>query len=548
MIIAAVVGIAFGWNECRNGRAVAVVIPISVIGVVVGWYFLNRTARAVTGKYMLRKEQNTVAASEKGLYLFLFVLSVCIMAICTKSSPLYPFNDWEDADCFFTVGKSIMNGMVMYRDIYEQKGPLLYLMHGVAYLISKNTFLGVYFFEVLACFAFLCICYHTAMLFTKRYAIHSVCITAAFTYSSVSFCSGDSAEEFCLPFLAYALYAGLKALRTGDGIYYTRRVYFTIGITSACVLWVKYTMLGFYIGWFLVPAFLLIKKRNWKQLATAILCICAGVLFVSLPVLLYFKINGAVDSLMQVYFYDNIFKYVPEENVSGLTGAVLGYLKGIHCLRWRNSFGISMIIIGMIFLVNNDLKFFAGQFIASFVCLFITVFWGGNAYAYYSFIFSVFSICGVSALLVLMPELKRIGIKIGIKVASVIVGTVGWIAAVSTNTYMLRYDKMDLPQYQFAQTIMQRDHPTLLTYGCMDMGAYIVCDILPVNKYFAQYNIHLQELEDAHSDIIENGKVDFVISRDKYDFKLYECIDEASYLNEGFEYTYYLYQLKSESL
>lgn len=161
-----------------------------------------------------------------------------------------------------------------------------------------------------------------------------------------------------------------------------------------------------------------------------------------------------------------------------------------------------------------------------------------------SLIFSVFSVCGVSALFMLAPDLKRLGMKTWVKAVSVIVGEMVWIAVVSTNTYMLKYDKMDLPQYKFARKIMQEDNPTLLNYGCMDMGEYTVCNILPINRFFAQYNIHLQAMEDAHRDIIENGKVDFVVSRERYDFKRYECIDEASYLNEGFEYTYYLYKRK----
>ena len=71
------------------------------------------------------------------------LISTVFLGICTRSSPLYPLNDWVDSNCFFTVGKAMMNGKVVYRDIYEQKGILLYLIHGLGYLISNTTFLSV---------------------------------------------------------------------------------------------------------------------------------------------------------------------------------------------------------------------------------------------------------------------------------------------------------------------------------------------------------------------------------------------------------------------
>lgn len=38
----------------------------------------------------------------------------------------------------------MMNGKVLYRDIYEQKGPLLYVVYGLAWLISHDSFIGAY--------------------------------------------------------------------------------------------------------------------------------------------------------------------------------------------------------------------------------------------------------------------------------------------------------------------------------------------------------------------------------------------------------------------
>ena len=66
-----------------------------------------------------------------------FLCAFIVLLICSKSSPLYPMNDWVDVQCFFTVGRGITQGKMPYLDLYEQKGPLLYLFFAAAALISS---------------------------------------------------------------------------------------------------------------------------------------------------------------------------------------------------------------------------------------------------------------------------------------------------------------------------------------------------------------------------------------------------------------------------
>ena len=101
----------------------------------------------------------------KSTYLILFLTAVGAMLLCTKSSPLYPINDWLDANAFFTVGKGMFNGMVPYRDLYDHKGPILYVLHGIAWMISNKDFFGVWILEIIACYFLLLYSYKTICLF-----------------------------------------------------------------------------------------------------------------------------------------------------------------------------------------------------------------------------------------------------------------------------------------------------------------------------------------------------------------------------------------------
>ena len=91
-------------------------------------------------------------------WVWAFACAAGVVSVCSRSSFFYPLNNWGDAQCFFTVGKSMVRGQVLYRDIYEQKGPLVLFLHGLASFVQRNGFLGVFLLEVLAAGVFLWFC------------------------------------------------------------------------------------------------------------------------------------------------------------------------------------------------------------------------------------------------------------------------------------------------------------------------------------------------------------------------------------------------------
>ena len=144
--------------------------------------------------------------------LFILLTAVLLMCVVTQNSPLYPLNGWVDSQCFFTVGKSMAAGQVLYRDVYEQKGPLLLGLHAAASLVQRDGFLGVWLMQVGAAAVFLAASYKLLRLFGPRWACLGAlpCLGAA-AYTSVSYVAGDSAEEWCMPLLAVCLYGLVKA-------------------------------------------------------------------------------------------------------------------------------------------------------------------------------------------------------------------------------------------------------------------------------------------------------------------------------------------------
>jgi len=54
-------------------------------------------------------------------------IAAAVLAFCTTSSPLFQLNEGTDASAYYTMGMGWAHGAVPYRDLWDHKGPLLYL-------------------------------------------------------------------------------------------------------------------------------------------------------------------------------------------------------------------------------------------------------------------------------------------------------------------------------------------------------------------------------------------------------------------------------------
>lgn len=472
------------------------------------------------------------------------ISAIVVITICSKSSPLYPLNDWVDANCFFTVGKSMLSGIVPYRDLIEQKGPLLYMLHAVAALISYKTFFGVYVLEVAMAVAFLFICQRIIKIYYPDVSLVWIPVIAAIVYSTASFSYGDSAEELCLPLVTYSLYCGLKSLHLGKEI--SLREGFFIGVTSACVLWIKFSLLGVYIGWFVAYTIIRASEKNVKNIIRTLSIIVFGVVVLSSPIILYFLYNNALEDLFRVYFYNNLFFYTSSEG-NALFSSFYNLFQGYLDVITFNIPAFIFVITGIFGMVKAAKRKQVLLILFSSVCLFIFVYIGGQHYKYYSMILSAFSPIGVIGLESWVSKIKgldrlnRLPKLLKTTVLAVICMVFAYVNCESA--YLLGVSRDKLPQYQFAEIILQNDDPTILNYGFLDGGFYTTTGIVPNCKCFCKLNISVPEYESIQKEYVDNGLVDFVITKNKkLSARHYRYVVQSSFYLEGEIQTYYLYQ------
>ena len=104
-----------------------------------------------------------------------------------------------------------------------------------------------------------------------------------------------------------------------------------------------------------------------------------------------------------------------------------------------------------------------------------------------------------------------------------------------------------MPQYKFAALI--GEDATLLNYGFLDGGFYIVSGIVPDCRYFCRLNIDLDEMMEVQDGYVRDGKGSLIVTRDEeLDAERYRCISEESFYFEGLDHIYRLYRKQEEGI
>ena len=469
--------------------------------------------------------------------LFACLASYSVLAVCSKSSFLYPMNDWVDVNCFFTVGRGILHDLVPYRDLYEQKGPLLYFVYALMAQISETSFFGVYLVEGLCFASFLHIGGRIAETLTDSNHIYwpAVALLALIVPITPAFSHGAGAEELILPVLAFCLWTVLKTVHLK--LLLSRRQCFLLGVCAAAALWTKYTFCGIFLGMALVIMLWYLFCDQERQLFRVVGYLTLGFAALTAVVLGWYAIKGGLSSLWQVYFVNNLTLY-SEEGWGGQFNAAN--------LPWS---GFAMYgMIWLSFYVYERRWEVTTVGLCAF-CLFVFTYINGRQYPYYALIMAVFTPVGMAAagatakqiIRYLKPKTKTV-----IATFATVVLLLGgpWIAFLaSQNTYLMKVKKEEMPQYQFAEIIRKSEDSSLLNYGFLDGGFYFANGVLPSDRYFCTLNIELPEMDETMIENIRQGKDAFIVTR-QFQLKAskYQLVDKASMFLEDRVWNYYLYQ------
>lgn len=511
-------------------------------------------------------------------------ISFLLMLLLTRSSFLYPYNNWDDSNSYFSMGKSMFHGILIYRDLFDQKGPYLYFLYGLCSLVSGTTFRGVFLMEILLGAADLLLIGRILKLFCRpRTAAFLSPILLACMCASKSFYWGGCAEEICLPFLLFPLYVLLRTLQHSRRAEFSPKDVLLSGLCCGFVFCVKFTLMGFFLGFALS---VILTCRSFREFARLAGWFLLGTLLPFVPWVIYFGITGGLDDWYRVYIYTNVFLYSDfGANSHGASASqkIYDLAKLLYWLILDNLQYFILVIAGLLWMLLRKGASFAERIAPAlmFALTFLFIYIGGAHLPYYAFPLTAFAVTGMAGAGVLLDRIaaravlqksipadgvrktgssRRTGGNIMLVTAGILLSLVISYAVIFRCSWNMDY--LGTPKDQIFLTsftedinkdreagIVDRDHTTLLNIGCLDSGLYTTTGIYPTCYWFQTQTLPGGEVNREQLSYILEGRTDYIVARDSYPeaiFEHYEQIDEFHQTLQPQDFTYYLFRKKTE--
>lgn len=491
----------------------------------------------------------TKTSNRKNIPIFLILLafSFGILYICTASSPRYATNPWNDANAFFTVGRAMADGLTVYKDIFEQKGPLLYLIHALASFISNSSFTGVYIFQSIALGINAFAAYKIASLYVGTgWSVTSAVFTCFITVNSNCYYYGDSAEEFCLPLLMISLYVFCAYFKDTAHNKISKPVFFIVGFFAGCAAMIKFTLIGFWFAWAAyISLYTLFAKKDFKNAVLNALIFLGGMAAAIVPWIIYFAAKGALHDFIYTYFVLNATAYSGNDGLN-----IVGRL--VIPLEYIAQNIIPSTVVFICGFLGAALYLFTGIFAEKkifsrlsipFVCALGTyiIYFGLRKYTYYFLpvsIFSVFTFIMAAYIAEKIFKGKENQIVSGI-VCVFVTGAVlsGSFFFNETSQTALKYGE-ETVQYKAAQYIKSHNvNGRVLNYQALDTGIYLAVGQIPTFKHFEKQNFSYEKYPDnfdEQNSYINTGEADYVVAAIKSTLTLEDIYEKNINLKNNY--------------
>lgn len=239
----------------------------------------------------------------RSYYICLFWAFVLLFFV-SPDSFTHDMNYRWDSAVFFTCGKAWMEGLLPYMDFADSKGPLLWLINGIAYLMSPRNYLGVFWLDVLSYSVVFFFDYKIACLFLKnsrRLALLALPLVSL-AYFNPWYHFETSAEDWCQPVISATFYMLCRVIYADDrqNKRYILQTAFILGFAMMWTLLIKFSitaMLGIAGCYFL---YYLLKEQ--LPIGEPLMYFFTGFVGLALPFLVYLLYTDTFGSFMFEYF------------------------------------------------------------------------------------------------------------------------------------------------------------------------------------------------------------------------------------------------------
>lgn len=231
------------------------------------------------------------------ILLLIIISFVSLLLFAISISPLTPFEGY-DSCVFKQMGEVILQGKTPYLDLFDHKGPILYLINALGSVISSNRW-GLFTLALLNMTSTLFIWHKTAKLYTDNKHALMPMLVALIAYLGCME-EGNLTEDWCLFPNSYTLYLFARFHVKNKPI--TVIEYLAVGIMTGCVIFIRANNISVILCSAIYLTYLYIKKRQWSHLGKAYFFVITGICLVTIGIIGLFYILYGRSGVEQMFF------------------------------------------------------------------------------------------------------------------------------------------------------------------------------------------------------------------------------------------------------
>ena len=261
-------------------------------------------------KAAIRSFWQTITFAIKGVgYRCLFLMAVLILSVfCFMSNP-FANSSGTDGSVFAYVGRALIKGDVPYLNVFDHKGPLIYAINALGYVLCNN-YLGIWVFEsFLFCGAFIFL-YRFLSFYVKegRY----ICAAIGCTVLLYMMCAfgGNMTETYAFPIILIMMIVFYENVLAERQLSYVVAGF--MGVGTGLILLLRPNMAALSIVIAIYVTKVCFSTRNFIRFILTVLHGFVGMVISMMPFYLWLQIKGAGNAFVECYIDFN-FTYVAQE-------------------------------------------------------------------------------------------------------------------------------------------------------------------------------------------------------------------------------------------
>lgn len=231
------------------------------------------------------------------------VLAVAVVVVLLPACPAFNVIPTRDSGVFLYIGQRMLRGDVPYKDVWDHKTPLIYLINALGLTIGKGRLYGVWFLEFVFVFAAMFLGYK---LVSEVFGVWPARMSSIAWVANLSLVleGGNFTEEYAIAFQFAAYFAFWRWLGAGKRWAWA----YVFGFMTSCSFLLRPNLAGVYFaGIGVVLVRYAVGYVNLDDLSAFCTASLVGFVTALVPMAAYFSANSAITQLWDAVFLYNVY-------------------------------------------------------------------------------------------------------------------------------------------------------------------------------------------------------------------------------------------------